>query len=257
MLYILVIVMTYTPFSNNILPIFFYYLGLIVFSIVMTILMIKKWRERKVNPPLYLSIVFVLFTIALITLTVGLGEAVFSGFFKEIYRISLPLAYTLMIIADIFLFVFAEVITGKGKKAIVPLIIIAVIIMFVLFLPWNWWGVPPEDFVGQLNIRLYTTLSVILFSYTIYIFIAGFCRKARKRTEDVKAKAGLTLLFLSMISMIAFFLMFVFDTLLITFADHPGYSEFVYIAWIFAALFFVFSYLSLIMPKWLVDRIEK
>ncbi len=188
-------IMTYTPFNENILPIFFYYLGLIVFSIVMTILMIKKWRERKVNPPLYLSIVFVLFTIALITLTVGLGEAVFSGFFKEIYRISLPLAYTFMIIADIFLFVFAEVITGKGKKAVVPLTIIAVVIIVVLFLPWNWWGQHPEHYGGQLNIRLYTTLSVILFSYTIYIFIAGFCRKARKQTVDVKAKAGLTLLF--------------------------------------------------------------
>jgi hypothetical protein len=249
--------MTYTPFSNNILPIFFYYIGLIVFSIVMTILMIKKWRERKVNPPLYLSIVFILLTVALIALTVGLGEAVISGFFKEIYRFSLPFAYSVIIIADIFLFVFAKVITRRGKKALVPLVIFGAVIIVVLFLPFNWWGVPPEDYVGQLNIRLYSTLSVILYSYIVYIFIAGFCRKARKQTEDAKAKAGLMLLFLSMISMIAFFLMFIFDTLLITFVDHPGYSEFVYIAWIFAVLFFVFSYLSLIMPKWLVDRIEK
>jgi len=249
--------MTYTPFNENILPIFFYYLGLIVFSIVMTVLMIKKWRERKVNPPLYLSIVFILLTVALIALTIGLGEVIFSGFFREIYRFSLPFAYNMMLIADIFLFIFAKVITGKGKKALVPLIIFGVVITVVLFLPWNWWGVPPVDYVGQLNIRLYTTLSVILYSYIVYIFIAGFCRKARKQTEDAKAKAGLSLLFLSMISMIAFFLMFVFDTLLITLTDHPGYSEFVYIAWIFAVLFFIFSYLSLVMPKWLVERIEK
>ncbi|NVM17876.1 MAG: hypothetical protein HWN80_09175 [Candidatus Lokiarchaeota archaeon] len=249
--------MTYTPFNNNILPIFFYYIGLIVFSIVMTILMIKKWRERKVNPPLYLSIVFILLTVALIALTIGLGEAVITGLFKEIYRISLPFAYCMIIIADIFLFVFAKVITSKGKKALVPLTIFGGVIVIVLFLPWNWWGVPPEDYVGQLNIRLYTTLSVILYSYIVYIFIAVFCLKARKQTQDAKAKAGLTLLFLSMISMIAFFLMFVFDTLLITLTDHLGYSEFVYIAWIFAILFFVFTYLSLVMPKWLVDRIEK
>ena len=249
--------MTYTPFSNNILPIFFYYIGLIVFSIVMTVLMIKKWRERKVNPPLYLSIVFILLTFALTSLTIGLGEAVVSGFFKEIYRFSLPLAYSTIIIADIFLFVFAKVITNRGKKALAPLLIFGIIIIVVLFLPFNWWGVPPEDYIGQLNIRLYSTLSVILYSYIVFIFIAGFCRKARKQTDDAKAKAGLMLLFLSMISMILFFLMLVFDTLLITFVDHPGYSEFVYIAWIFAILFFVFSYLSLVMPKWLVDRIEK
>jgi len=249
--------MTYTPFSTNILPIFLYYIGLIVFSIVMTILMIKKWKERKVNPPLFLSIVFILLTVALITLTVGLGEVVITGFFKEIYRISLPVAYCMIIIADIFLFVFAQVITSKGKKALVPLIVFGVVIIVVLFLPWNWWGVPPEDYVGQLNIRLYTTLSVILYSYIVYIFIAGFCRKARKQTKDAKAKAGLMFLFLSMMSMIAFFLMFIGDTLLITLTDHPGYSEFIYIAWIFAILFYIFTYMSLVMPKWLVDRIEK
>jgi hypothetical protein len=249
--------MTYTPFNNNILPIFFYYIGLIVFSVIMTVLMIRKWRERKVNPPLYLSIVFTLFTVALIALTIGLGEAVITRYFKEIYRISLPVAYSMIIIADIFLFIFAEVITNKGQKAIIPLIVFGVVITVILFLPWNWWGVPPEDYAGQLNIRLYSTLSVILYSYIVYIFIAVFCIKARKQTQDAKAKAGLTLLFLSMVSMIAFFLMLVFDTLLITLADHPGYSEFVYIAWIFAILFFVFTYLSLIMPKWLVDRIEK
>ncbi len=249
--------MTYTPFNNNILPIFFYYIGLIVFSIVMTVLMIKKWRERKVKAPLYLSIVFVLLTVALISLTIGLAEAIATGFFKEIYRISLPLAYFMIIIGDIFLFVFAEEITSKGKRAFVPLIIFGVVISIVLFLPWNWWGVPPEDYAGQLNIRLYSTLSVIFFSYIIYIFISVFCLKARKQTQDAKAKTGLTLLFLSMICMIAFFLMFVFDTLLITLTDHPGYSEFVYIAWIFAILFFIFIYLSLIMPKWLLERIEK
>ncbi len=249
--------MTYTPFNNSILPIFFYYIGLIVFSIFMTILMIKKWRERKVNAPLYLSIVFILLTVALIVLTIGLGEAVITGFFKEIYRISLPLAYGMIIVADIFLFVFAQLITSKGKRALVPLVVFGVIIILVLFLPWNWWGVPPEDYVGQLNIRLYSTLSVILYSYIVYLFIAIFCLKTRKQTQDAKAKAGLILLFLAMISMIAFFLMFVLDTILITFADHPGYSEFVYIAWIFAILFFVFTYLSLVMPKWLVDRIEK
>lgn len=249
--------MTYTPFNNNILPIFFYYIGLIVFSILMTVLMIRKWRERKVNAPLYLSIVFALFTVALIALTIGLGEAVITRFFKEIYRISLPVAYSTIIIADIFLFIFAKVIINKGKRAIVPLIIFGVIITVILFLPWNWWGVPPEDYVGQLNIRLYSTLSVILYSYIVYIFIAIFCIKARKQAEDAKTKLGLRLLFLSMISMITFFLMLVFDTLLITLTDHPGYSEFVYIAWIFAILFFIFIYLSLVMPKWLVDRIEK
>ncbi|MHA1107387.1 MAG: hypothetical protein ACTSPN_16985 [Promethearchaeota archaeon] len=84
---------------------------------------------------------------ALIILTIGLGESVFSGFFKEIYRISLPLTYCMITVADIFLFVVAKGITGKGKKALVPLVIFGGVIIVFLFLPWNWWGVPPEDYV--------------------------------------------------------------------------------------------------------------
>ena len=68
---------------------------------------------------------------------------------------------------------------------------------------------------------------------------------------------GLKLLFFSMISLILLFLMLIMDTLMITFFDHPGYSEFTYIAWIFGLIFIILSYLSLIMPDWLVNRIKK
>ncbi|TFF87532.1 MAG: hypothetical protein EU550_03065, partial [Promethearchaeota archaeon] len=63
----------------------------------MTINMIRKWRERDVKPPLYLTIVFTLLTIALIGLTIGLGEVVLKGYFKEIYRFSLPFGYMMII----------------------------------------------------------------------------------------------------------------------------------------------------------------
>jgi len=44
---------------------------------------------------------------------------------------------------------------------------------------------------------------------------------------------------------------------MITFFKHSGYSEFTYIAWIFGSIFIILSYLSLIMPEWLVNRIKK
>ena len=54
----------------------------------------------------------------------------------------------------------------------IPIIIAGVVVVILLFLPWNWWGIPPEDYVGLLNIRLYSTLSLVLYSYVIYILIA-------------------------------------------------------------------------------------
>lgn len=249
--------MTYTPFETRVLPIFPYYIILSVFGILLTIKMYFKWRKRKVSPPLYLSIVFTFFTFALIMLAVGLAEAILTGFYKEIYRFSLPFAYAMVIFADIFFYRFVSQITNRGKNLFIPLIFIGGVVLILLFLPWNWWGVPPEDYEGLLNIRLYSTLSLVLYSYLVYILIAITCRRAMKGTEDIISKTGLELLFYSMISMILFFLMFIGDTLMITLFDHPGYSIFVYIAWIFAVVFYILTYLSLVMPKWLVRMIEK
>ena len=248
--------MTYTPFEVRVLPLFFYYIALSILGIVMTIRMYYKWRDRKVNPPLYLSIVFLFLTAALIMLTIGLAEAVITGYYMEVYRFSLPFSYGMVIIADIFLFKFVIELLDKGKKVFIPLIILGLIIFIMLFLPWNWWGVPPEDYAGHLNIRLYSTLSLVLYSYVVYILIARTSLKAAKATQDGTAKLGLKLLFYAMISMILFFLMFIGDTLMILFG-HPGYSEFVYIAWIFAILFYIFAYISLVMPKWVLKRIGK
>lgn len=249
--------MTYTPFEIRILPIFPYYIILSVFGIILTLKMYFKWRERKVDPPLYLSISFTFFTLALIMLAIGLAEAIITNYFKEIYRFSLPFAYSMVILADIFLYKFVSQITNKGKRLFIPLILIGISIIILLFLPWNWWGVPPGDYTGQLNIRLYSTLSLVLYSYLVYISIALTCRRAIKETKDKIALTGLKLLFYAMICMILFFLMFIGDTLMIVLLDHPGYSIFVYIAWIFAVAFYILTYLSLVMPKWLIRRIKE
>jgi hypothetical protein len=217
-----------------------------------------KWRERKVLPPLYLTIVFACLTVALIGLTLGLAEAIITGFYKEIYRASLPLAYTMVIFVDIFYFVFIYQITERGKSLILPLSIIGFLIIVVLWLPWNWWGTPRVDYEGQPQIRLYSTGSLVLFSYAIFFYIALTILRVRKKASgDKLAKVGLSLLFYAVLSMILYLLMNVIDALLITLFDHPGYSEFVYFSWVFAILVYVFSYVSLVMPDWLKNRILK
>jgi len=248
--------MTYTPFEPRVIPIFLYYIALSTFGIILTIKMIFKWRERKTPAPLYLSFAFIFFTLAIVVLTIGLGEAVLTGYYKEIYRFSLPFAYSMVVLADIFLFKFVSFLTEKGKKLFIPIVLVGLVVGILLFLPWNWWGVPQIDYEGMLSIRLYTTLSLVLYSYAIYILIAVTCRKAWRVTEDKITSFGLKLLFYSMMSMILFFLMFIGDTLMIALFDHPGYSEFVYIAWAFAILAYILMYLSLVMPNWLVNRIK-
>jgi hypothetical protein len=216
-----------------------------------------KWYERRLRPPLYLTLVFSFLTLALTMLSIGIAEAAITGFYKEVYRFSLPFGYIMVIFADIFLFQFAIEITNKGKNLFPYVILLAILIGVFLALPWNWWGVPQEDYTGQINIRLYSTLSLVIFSYLVYGYIAVICRKVRKELDKKVMYFGLTLLFYSMISLMLLFLMLIADTLMIILFNHPGYSEFTYIAWIFGIIFIILIYLSLVMPDWLVNWINK
>ena len=249
--------MTYTPFEIRVLPIFIYYTFLAVFGLLATVKMYYKWKERKVPPPLYLTLTFLFFSLALIVLSIGLAEAAITGFYMEIYRFSLPFAYTMVVISDIFLFKFSSYITNKGKKLFPVIIGVSIIIAIMLFLPWNWWGTPAEDYTGELNIRLISTLSLVVYSYLIYGYIAFISYKAKEKVENNVSYMGLLLLFYAMISLMLLFLMLIADTLMITLFDHPGYSEFTYIAWAFGIIFIILVYLSLIMPDWLVKWINK
>lgn len=249
--------MTYTPFEIRVFPILIYYIFLSIFGILASVKMYYKWRERNVPPPLYLTIVFSFLTTALIVLSIGLAEAAITGFYKEVYRFSLPFGYSMVVIANLFLFIFSSFIINKGKELFKLIIGLSVLLIILLFLPWNWWGVPYDDYAGKLNIRLISTLSLVIYSYLIYGYIAFICRKVKSKTENKVMVFGLTLLFYSMISLMLLFLMLIADTLMVTLFDHPGYSEFTYIAWIFGIIFIILIYLSLVMPNWLINWIHK
>lgn len=249
--------MSYEPILPHVYPLVFFYIAFIIFSVTLTVKMGLKWRERHVEPPLIMTVVFLTVTIALAALTTGLLEAAITGFFKEIYRVSLPFAYVTMLVADVLLYLFAVKISGRGRRGLVPAAIVAAIIGVMLVLPANYWGIPSVDYAGETSIRLYSTLALVAYSYMIYITIAVTCVKASKVTSAPVTRAGLRLLAWAMWCMVGFFGMFIVDTLLIVLFDHPGYSEFVYLAWVFALAFFLLAYSSLVMPKGLAARFGK
>ena len=53
------------------------------------------------------------------------------------------------------------------------------------------------------------------------------------------------------------FLILITDTLLITLFNNPGYSEVVYPVCMFGLVFINLSYMSLVMPEWLIKRIKR
>ena len=249
--------MAYDAFEMRVFPILILYIILSIFGIFMTYKMMKKWKERKNLHPLRLSLVFLFFTLAIITLAIGLTEAAITGYYMEIYRISLPTSLSLVIGADISLFLFVSEITGRRKKLLNPLIIIGCIIIVILFLPWNWWGYPDAEYAGKLHIRLYSTLALVIYSYLIYIMAISFSQNAKKIAQDRLTQVGFSLLGYSIISVMFFFVFQIADTIVLAFTDHPGYTIFIYFSWIFIVVFCILIYLSLVMPEWLVKWIER
>jgi hypothetical protein len=60
-----------------------------------------------------------------------------------------------------------------------------------------------------------------------------------------------------MIGFIMLFLTLIADALLITLFNNPGYSEVVYPVCMFGLVFIILSYMSLVMPEWLIKRIKR
>lgn len=248
--------MSYTPIHPGVIPLLIIYFLLIAFGSYIIKNMYNKWQERNNQLPLYLGLVFLALITALIFLAIGLVETIITGLFKEIYRITFPLAYVSVVIADILLFKFTNEITNRSGRTLYLITIIGISIIILLLLPWNWWGVPQEDYIGQLNIRIFSTIIFTLYSVIIYFSIAIISLKARRKAEEKKTKFGFLLYALSVLFMVAFFGMNIIENVLIVFFNHPGYSIFIYIGWVFAFFFIILSYLSLVMPKWLTKRLN-
>lgn len=248
--------MSYQPFTERMIPLYIIYIVLIIISSLSAFLMYIKWKKRRVPPPLYLTIAYIINTAIFTVLFLGLNEALITGYCMEIYKFSLPFAYSAVLYYNLCFYKFAEYIMKKGGKLFYPFLALSIVITIFLFLPWNWWGVPTPE-IGTPDIRLYTTMSVVLFSYLVYFYIAYMCQKLKKDTDDKIAKYGLKFLFYTMICLILFFFFMIMDTVMVVAFDHPGYSEFTYIAWAFLGVGIVTSYLSLVMPGWLVNWITK
>ncbi|MFX1274557.1 MAG: hypothetical protein ACFFBP_10650 [Promethearchaeota archaeon] len=250
--------MTYDAYFPGVLTIFIYYIILIILSILISILMFKKYFERKTKATFYMSLVYTMGTIALFIISIGLYEVILTGYFKEIYRLSLPLGFTFLNIASMIILIIAGDVTESQiyKKVKIPIIILGVLIIVLLFLPTNWWGTPQVDYEGKLSTRLIVTAFLALYNVLIYIFMARIYYLASHRTIDPVARFGFRLLDYSMICMVIFLLLYTIDTILIALGD-KGYSIFIYIAWFFVISFYVLSYLSLVMPHWVEKRIKK
>ena len=244
----------YDPLEPEAFPVFYFYIFIALFSLFMTIRSFAKWSERKMKAPLLLSITFLLFSLCIASLMIGLMEAVIYGEKRVIYRFSLAFAYSTIMIANCFLLYFASEIFSFEKRYLKKYIIISLIIAVFLALPYNYYGVPEALVDNSKNIRPYTGGALVVFSILTYSRIFSVAYRVSKRVEEKQAKTGFLFIALSQICLILFFVFVFIDTLIFTLTDLSGYTISLYIAWVWACLFLVSVYIGLFMPDWVRKR---
>jgi hypothetical protein len=244
--------------AEGLLPV---YIFCLIGSWFITILMLRRWNERKTDSIKWLSIAFITFSAVVTIILIGYLEMYISGWKKEIYKFSLAAAYSGIMLGNCFLIKFSRSIFEKKENQKVAWRYIAgsLIIAVIMALPYNYYGVPTSQIPVELTFfRTISSGLMMLFSWITYTRIYKEAQRISKIVEDRWASAGLKLIAYSQICMMLMFVFFLIDTILFTVvAEINGYTVFVYMGWGVIVFFFLFSYLGLIMPNWFKHYLEK
>ncbi|MFX1295194.1 MAG: hypothetical protein ACFFD2_10135 [Promethearchaeota archaeon] len=237
----------------------------IVFSI--GIIILRRWKERRTKPTLYLALA--MFSVGSATLFAFLGLFIWflnwiaAGFPADLLNtplseITTPIAYSCVIPYVIFLFLFTiHIFSNKNDKRAIPLIIIGAIIVTLIFHPQNYWGLaleitdPPK--IQSIVLGIY-----LIFNLIIYIVLFSYAYKESRRTEDEIMKKGFFVIALGQIANMFVFIFFLTDSIYSTLnPTFTGYSIFIYLAWISAMIAAILFYVGYILPNWFRKIISK
>ncbi|MHA1385302.1 MAG: hypothetical protein ACTSR3_16240 [Candidatus Helarchaeota archaeon] len=241
---------------------------LIVFILLLSIacVILIKWKERKTIATLYLAIALFSISIAVLIAFTGLFSWYVSWQSSIIplatsppyYQISLPLGYSFVFGYVVFLFLFTiQIFLDKDNKKVIPIIIIGIIVISLLWLPNNYWGLdtlltdPPSTRTLVMGLFL-------LYNVLTYIVLSYYAFREAKLTEQKEYQVGFKSIAYGNIANILIFVFFLLDAVLLIFNPSSlGYSIFIYLAWSFAIVAIFMFYLGFILPSWFRKYITK
>ena len=234
--------------------------------ILIAFIIFRKWRERKTIATLYLLIALFSIAFAAFMAFTGLMSWLVSWIANDFaptlspayYPLSLPLGYTLVIVYDIFIVLFAiQIFMDKNTKKVIPFVISGVVIAALLFLPTNYWGVDPEV-TDPASTRILILGIFLLYNAITCILLTYYALKEAGRTENKLHQRGFQAIAFGFITNLLVFVFFLIDSILIMLnPGSPGYSIFISLGWVCAFITAFMFYLGYILPNWFRNRIEK
>ena len=247
-------------------PIMIFELITSIFIAIIGSVIFLRWRERKTVPTLYLSLALFSMSAAILVVFMGLASWFFTwiaaGMINVIspvfYSLSLPLGYSIVVLYDIFLFLFTiHIFSDKNEKKVIPLIIGGTFLIILLFLPWNYWGINPSA-SDPPSIRTLILIFFLLFNMVTYVILAFYAFRESKQAEQKINQKAFQSIGLGQILNVVVFIWFLSDAIIILLdPGSPGYSIFIYLAWLTALTAAFLFYLGYIQPNWFKKMIEK
>lgn len=235
----------YDPYTSQIIPIFILYAFLFPAGFILAGKLIRKGKQQNLKSAIYLGLSFLCYAAAIFIAFIGLLDTIIVQEFRELYRLSLPLGYSLGLIGNLFLLGFGFNLFGFRKKIAILFGICTGLVLILINLDSNWYGVPHYVYAGQFSMRFYSSLSMTVLALCVYLYLIQ--RINSLQIEKSLVKLGYKLIIWSLIAFFMFWVFMTFDAVYI-YITGGGYSFFTFIAWIFALLFWFLSYIGLIMP---------
>jgi len=211
-----------------------------------------KYKEKKRQPTLYLTLSFVFYSLGIASSGVGKWLEFFVNVSPKIYFVggTILIAYCLTAIAMVFLMVFVDLVFLEvGPWFIASVSIINGITLGMMFMKINFSIEGAYD--AALNVVIYHAL--VTLAFVLLLAILSF-REARQNKEKLP-KIGFTFIGLYGVLVSMVFVLFAVD-IVIGVALGDAYTPFYYFAWISAGIGSLFGYVGYIMPDWFKKLIK-
>ena len=237
------------------LSIFLIYIILAIFIWILMVFLGIHWYQNKKQSVRYLTLAFIFYACAFSVLAAGMYEVANTGLKMEVYIFSLPFGLISAMIGHIFIILFTVSFFGIKSKTPRVYIILNLLISVSILHPKNNYGVLAGD-LRISDIRMYTSLSMVLFSLFLFTRIALVIMKARKLVDDSDrySKIGFQCLAWAQISMILFYLFYTFETIAYTLFDTGDFTPFFFIAMGSIGFCVLFFYLGILLPVWILNK---
>ncbi len=237
-----------------------------IFSLIIAIIIFFKWKERKTIATLYLAIAILSIALAVFIVFTGLASWFFKYSFSVFpyvtspayYPLTLPLGYSLVVVYDVFLFLFTiQIFMDKNDKKVIPVAIIGIFMVILSWLPSNYWGFD-NLLIDPPSTRTLAMAIFLVYNVTIYLILFYYAFKESKLTEQKEYRVGFRVIAMGQIANILIFICFLGDAILLLLnPGSPGFSIFIYLAWVSALIANVLFYLGFILPSWFRNYINR